>query len=52
MHILLIPVGLILWFLAYNSKPINNDDVTFLWEEEKYSKRLRLSTILRDSFYK
>ena len=47
MVILLIPIGLILWYLAYEAKPINNDEATFLWEEDNFIKRTRLLTILK-----
>ena len=50
MHILIIPVGFILWYLAYEAKPINNDEVTFVWEEEKFVKRSKLQNILKKSF--
>ena len=50
MQILIIPLGFILWFFAYESKPINNDDATNLWEEEKYVKRTKLLNILKESF--
>ena len=50
MQILLIPLILILWYLAYESKPINNDEATSLWEEENYVKRTKLLSILKDSF--
>ena len=35
MHILLFPVGFILWYLAYEAKPIINDEVKLHWEGEK-----------------
>ena len=50
MQILIIPIGLILWFLAYESKPINNDEATCLWEEENFVKRTKLQNILKESF--
>tara|TARA_E500000331_G_C16902665_1_gene559744 strand:- start:180 stop:332 length:153 start_codon:yes stop_codon:yes gene_type:complete len=50
MHILIIPFGFILWYFAYESKPINNDEATSLWEEEKYVKRTKLLTIMKESF--
>ena len=50
MQILIIPFGFILWYLAYESKPINNDEVTCLWEEKKYVKRTKLLEILEESF--
>ena len=33
MHILIFPAGFILWYLAYEAKPIINDEVKFNWEE-------------------
>ena len=50
MHILLIPIGFVLWYLAYDAKPITNDEITFIWEEEKFVKRSRLLNILKKSF--
>ena len=50
MHILIIPIGFVLWYLAYEAKPINNDEVTFIWEEEKFIKRSKLLDIMKKSF--
>ena len=50
MYILIIPIGFVLWYLAYEAKPINNDEATFLWEEENFAKRTRLLNILKESF--
>ena len=50
MHILIIPIGFVLWYLAYEAKPINNDEATFTWEEENFVKRTRLLNILEESF--
>ena len=50
MQILIIPIGLILWYLAYKTKPINNDEVTFIWEEENLNKRIKLQNILKDTY--
>ena len=50
MQILIIPVGLFLWYLAYEAKPINNDEATCIWEEENIVKRTRLQDILKSSF--
>ena len=50
MQILIIPIGFLLWFLAYESKPINNDEITFMWEEENIVKRTKLLNIMKDSF--
>ena len=50
MQIFIIPIGLILWYLAYETKPIKNDEATSLWEEENIIKRTRLLEIIDDSF--
>tara|TARA_S200000501_G_C20292768_1_gene512291 strand:- start:233 stop:385 length:153 start_codon:yes stop_codon:yes gene_type:complete len=50
MQILIIPIGFILWYFAYESKPINNDEATSFWEEENYVKRTKLLNILKESF--
>ena len=50
MQILIFPLGFILWYLAYEAKPINNDEATSLWEEENYVKRAKLLSILKESF--
>ena len=50
MHILIIPIGFILWYLAYQAKPINNDESTCLWEEKYFVKRTRIKNILKESF--
>ena len=50
MHILIIPIGFVLWYLAYEAKPINNDEATFTWEEDNFVKRAKLLNILKESF--
>ena len=50
MQILIIPIGFILWYFAYKSKPINNDEVTSFWEKENYVKRTKLLNILKESY--
>ena len=49
MQIFIIPIGFVLWYLAYEAKPIDNDDVTCIWEEENLIKRTRLQNILKKS---
>ena len=49
MQILIIPIGFILWYFAYEAKPINNDEVTSLWEKDNYYKRTKLLNILKES---
>ena len=51
MHILILPAGVILWYLAYEAKPIINDEVTLNWEEKKINKRNKLFNIINESLY-
>ena len=46
----MIPIGFLLWYLAYEAKPINNDEATSIWEEENIAKRTKLLNILNKSF--
>ncbi len=50
MHILVLPVGLILWYFAYKAKPIINDEVALHWEEENTNKRNKLLNIINEGF--
>ena len=50
MHILIFPVGFILWYLAYEAKPIINDEVTLNWEEKNTIKRNKLLNIINECF--
>ena len=50
MHILIFPVGFFLWYLAYEAKPIINDEVTLHWKEKNTNKRKKLIKIINDSF--
>ena len=50
MHILLFPVGFILWYLAYEAKPIINDEATLSLEEKNTIKRNKLLNIINESF--
>ena len=50
MHVLLFPVGFNLWYLAYEAKPIINDEVTLNWEEKNSIKRNELLNIINESF--
>ena len=50
MHFLILPIGFILWYLAYEAKPFINDDVTLHWINENSDKRNKLLSILEESF--
>ena len=47
---LLFPVGFILWYLAYEAKPIINDEVKLNWEDKNTIKRNKLLNIINESF--
>jgi len=49
MHILIFPAGFILWYLAYEAKPIINDEVTLDLEEKNRNKRKKLLNIISES---
>ena len=46
MEIIVLPFGLILWLLAYETKPIQNDEMSSILEEKNIIKRSRLLNIL------
>ena len=48
MHILILSAGFVLWYLAYEAKPILNDDVKLHTEEEISDKRNKLLNIIRE----
>ena len=50
MYILIFPAVFIHWYLAYDAKPIINDEVTLYWEEKNINKRNKLLNIINDSF--
>ena len=49
MHILLFPAGFILWYLAYEAKPVINDEVDLYREERNTKKRNKLLNIINES---
>ena len=50
MHFLVIPAGLILWYLGYENKPSINDELTNEGKKENILKRNRLISILKESY--
>ena len=50
MYILIFPVGFILWYLAYEAKPMIDDGVTLRREEKNTNKRHKLINIINESF--
>ena len=50
MYILVLPVGFILWYLAYKAKPIINDEITVYWEEKNINRRNKLLKLINEGF--
>ena len=50
MQFLILPAGLILWYLAYEAKPIINDEISLHWKEKDTNKRIKLLNIIKESF--
>ena len=50
MYILIFPVGFILWYIAYEAKPIINDEATLQWKENNIDKRNKLLNIINEGF--
>ena len=46
MHILILPAGFILWYLAYEAKPIINDEMAHHREYKNTNKRIKLLNII------
>ena len=45
MELVAIPIGFILWYIAYEAKPYRNDEVGLLWEQENKNKRSKIKEI-------
>ena len=50
MHILILSAGFILWYLAYEAKPMINDEIKINWDEKNTNKRNKILNILKESF--
>ena len=48
MNILILSAGFILWYLAYEAKPIINEELKNICEEKNILKRNRLLGILEE----
>ena len=49
MHILILPAGFILWYLAYEAKPTINDEEIVYIEEKITNKRAKILNIINES---
>ena len=51
MELLAIPLGLILWYLAYDSKPYKEDRIGVIWEKENIAKRTKIQQIIEKDLF-
>ena len=49
MELIALPIAFILWFLAYEAKPIRKDEIGLIWEEENLIKRVKITTIFNEN---
>tara|TARA_Y100001968_G_scaffold333744_1_gene398959 strand:+ start:9926 stop:10099 length:174 start_codon:yes stop_codon:yes gene_type:complete len=45
MELIAIPIGFILWYLAYEAKPYRKDEAGIIWEQENLDKRSKIKQI-------
>ena len=50
MYFFILPAGLILWYLAYEAKPVINDEITLHYEEKNKNRRDKLLNIINENF--
>ena len=50
MHILIFPAGFILWYLAYEAKPIINDEEKLEMEMKNRNRRNKLLNIINEIY--
>ncbi len=48
MHIIIFPLGFLLWYMAYEAKPLIDEDSN-VWEEDNKAKRSRIHNIMNGS---
>tara|TARA_Y100000589_G_scaffold331678_1_gene386314 strand:- start:480 stop:632 length:153 start_codon:yes stop_codon:yes gene_type:complete len=46
MEFIALPFFLLLWYLAYDTKPTRNDEIGLIWEEEFLLKRIKMKHII------
>tara|TARA_Y100001978_G_scaffold199857_1_gene214964 strand:+ start:638 stop:805 length:168 start_codon:yes stop_codon:yes gene_type:complete len=49
MEFIALPFAFLLWFLAYDSKPIREDEIGVIWEEENILRRLKITSIFNEN---
>ncbi len=51
MELIAIPIGLILWYLAYEAKPYEEDKAGLIWEKEHIAKRSKIKQIFNQKLF-
>ncbi len=49
MELIALPFAFLLWFIAYDAKPVRKDEIGLIWEEEYIIKRLKITNIFNDN---
>ena len=45
MELIAIPIGFILWYVAYEAKPYKKDAAGLIWEKENLDRRSKIKQI-------
>ena len=49
MEIIALPFAFLLWFFAYEAKPMREDEIGLIWEEENLIKRVKITSIFDEN---
>ena len=49
MELIALPFAFLLWFLAYDAKPMRKDEIGLIWEEENLLKRVKIRHIFNEN---
>tara|TARA_Y100000589_G_C26954159_1_gene547785 strand:+ start:50 stop:202 length:153 start_codon:yes stop_codon:yes gene_type:complete len=49
MELVALPFAFLLWFIAYEAKPIREDEIGLIWEEENLIKRVKITNIFNEN---
>lgn len=49
MEFIVLPFFLLLWYLAYDTKPTRKDEIGILWEQEFLLKRMKIKNIINEN---
>ena len=49
MELIALPFAILLWFLAYETKPVRKDEIGLIWEEENVYRRLKITNIFNEN---